>query len=116
MKKRQILKLEDKELDKLIQIQGTQYDRKRKLSDKQIEKARILYAKYDASLWDLAVMFGVNVRTIRYNLQNSYRAHRLEYAKAHPQTTRKQYDHTAALSDRVAYKRKLVARGKVCCV
>ena len=116
MKKRQVLKLDDKELDKLIKIQGTQYDRKRKLTDKQIESARELYAKYDATVWDLAVMFGVSVRTIRYNLQTSYREHVLAYAKAHPQTSKRQYDHTAALSERAKYKRKLVARGKVCCV
>lgn len=113
MTNRELLNLGDQELDKIVKIQGTQYDRRRKLTDKQIEKARILYAKYDATLWDLAVMFDVNVRTIRYNLQSSYRAERLEYAKAHPQTRRVKVDSVAAMIDRVAYKRQLIARRKV---
>lgn len=114
MTRRELMRLEDKVLDRVIKIQGTQYDRKRKLTDKQIQKANILYTQYDASFWDLAVMFGVDVRTIRYNLQSSYRARRLEYAKTHPQKRKSVIaDPCAVFMERVAYKRKLVARRKV---
>ena len=45
MKKKDILALSDRELDKVVKIAGTQYDRKRKINDKQIASAKRLVKK-----------------------------------------------------------------------
>ena len=60
-------KYTDEEIDKKVHIQSTQYDRKRKLSDSDLFDitSRVMNGE---SFKTLANIYGVDVRTIRYNL------------------------------------------------
>ncbi len=107
MTKIEILTLTDAALDKAVKIQGTKYDRKRKLSDSTIAKGRKLFAKKTA-ISEIARQLGVSYSSIRYQVDAAYRA---EYnSKRSGAHTGK--DHITPL-DRIAYKRALVAKGCV---
>ncbi len=113
MKKKHILAMDDKQLDKAIKISGTQYDRKRKLKDNDIEKAKKLFSKKHKTLEEIALKFGVDVRTIRYHLDTTYRQVRIQQARPKTRVVACKKDYKKSFSDRVAYKRQLVARGRV---
>lgn len=110
MNKRTILALEDKDIDRIIKIGGTQYDRKRKLTDKQIEKCKRLYFNKNRSFEDIAKKFNVDKRTIRYHIDPTYRKSRIEQTTGSSYTKRTSKE---SFENRVAYKRQLVARGRV---
>lgn len=114
-KKKQILALSDKELDKVVKIAGTQYDRKRKISDKQIAAASKLVKKGKSLEYIIKKLkLNVTANTIRYHLDEAYRRYRIDhanYGKAAAACARGNYNEI--LKDRAAYKRKLVARGRV---
>lgn len=107
MTKLEILTMTDAALDKTVKIQGTKYDRKRKISDATIAKAKKLFSK-GTLVAEIARQLGVNYSSIRYQIDNDYRtAYNMKRSGAH---TGK--DHISKL-DRVAYKRQLVAAGRV---
>lgn len=115
MKKKDILALSDKELDKVVKIAGTQYDRKRKINDKQIASAKRL-VKQGKSFEYIIKKLKLNVteNTIRYHLDEAYRRYRTDHANyGRPVAACKRGDYNEILKDRAAYKRKLVARGRV---
>lgn len=107
MKKMDVLKMTDMELDSKVKIQGTQYDRKRKISDKLIKKMKSMW-KRNKTVSEIASKFGLNYNTVRYNVDPVYK---MEFNKkrsgAHTGV-----DHITVLN-RVAYKRELVAAGKI---
>ncbi len=115
MKKKEILALEDKELDKVVKIAGTQHDRKRKINDKQIASAKRLIKKgksFDYIIKKLKLK--VTANTIRYHIDEEYRRYRIEHANyGKPAAACKRGNYNEALKERAAYKRKLVARGRV---
>lgn len=115
MKKKDILALSDKELDKVVKIAGTQYDRKRKINDKQIESANRLVKKGKSFEYIIKKLkLNVTERTIRYHLDNAYRRHRIDQANyGRPVAACKRGDYNEILKDRATYKRKLVAHGRV---
>lgn len=107
MTKLEILTMTDAALDKTVKIQGTKYDRKRKISDATIAKAKKLFSK-GKLIADIARQLGVNYSSIRYQIDDDYRkSYNMSRSGAH---TGK--DHITKL-DRVAYKRQLVAAGRV---
>ena len=110
MTKLETLCLTDEKLDKVVKIQGTPYDRKRKLSESDIRKMNKM-AKSGKSLCEIASKFGVNWTTVRYNTdpiwRQSYNATR---SGAHTGKDK------ISVKNRVAYKRSLVATGKVAAV
>ena len=107
MTKLELLTMTDGALDKAVKIQGTKYDRKRKLSDATIAKAKKLFSKGEL-VSDIARKLGVNYSSIRYQIDSDYRtAYNMRRSGAH---TGK--DHISKL-DRIAYKRQLVAAGRV---
>lgn len=107
MTKLELLTMTDGALDKAVKIQGTKYDRKRKLSDATIAKAKKLFSK-GTDISDIARQLGVNYSSIRYQIDADYReAYNMSRSGAH---TGK--DHISKL-DRISYKRQLVAAGRV---
>ena len=113
--KKAILALNDKELDKAVKIAGTQYDRKRKISDKQIDAARKLVSKGKSFEYIIEKLkLNVTANTIRYHLDEAYRRYRIDHANYGKGVAAcKRGDYNEILKDRAAYKRKLVARGRV---
>lgn len=107
MTKLQTLTLTDNDLDRAVKIQGTMYDRKRKISSSAMKKmARLLKSGKTVSY--VANLFGCSPTTVKYNTDPVYRdLHKSRCSGAH---TGK--NHVSKLN-RVAYKRQLVAAGKV---
>lgn len=106
MNKIELLTLTDDVLDKKVKIQGTKYDRKRTISDEVINKMLKMVKKKDYA--EIAKNLGLSVRDVRYHTDPIYRAEYL--SKLSGKHTGK--DHIT-MKDRVAYKRKLVAAGKI---
>ena len=71
-KRLKILRMSDEDLDKKVLIQGTQFDRKRKISARQIRKMSRLYKKYN-SYYKVAKDMGYSYLSVRYNLDKNYR-------------------------------------------
>lgn len=110
MKRKEVLKLTPIELDKKVKIQGTQYDRKRKLTNRQIKKIKRALAK-GVSEKKLAKKYKVDPRTIRYNSNLEYKFYIQTYQALNFG------DHTGedkyTIYDRSLYKRHLVSRRKI---
>lgn len=98
-----VLKMVDNELDKAVKIQGTDFDRKRKVTS-GMKESMMRMRNRGKTFREIAERFDVDHRTVRYNLDPCYR----EYCKAstsgaHTGKTR------ISKTNRVAYKRELVA-------
>lgn len=102
----------DMEVDKAVRIGGTQYDRRRRVNDDAINNMKLLHS-YGVDMEDIAKVVGCHVRTVRYYLDPSYRAYRIEHAHYGKQKTNKDRRWRNTLADRAAYKRKLVSRGYI---
>ena len=107
MTKLQTLTLTDNALDRVVKIQGTMYDRKRKISDAVVKKmTKLLKAGKTVSY--VANLFGCSSTAVRYNTDPVYRdLHKSRCSGAHTGKNR------VSKLNRVAYKRQLVAAGKV---
>lgn len=106
MNKIELLSMTDDKLDEAVKIQGTAYDRKRKFSDDLIKKMIKLCKRKDFK--EVAQKLGVSTRDVRYHTDPVFRS---QYIKSlSGRHTGK--DHITK-TNRVAYKRQLVAAGKV---
>ncbi len=106
MTKIEILKMTDDKLDEAIKIQGTQYDRKRKLSEAMLNKIKKL-AK-NSTYQQIAKELGLLPSTVRYHIDPVW--------KAHYNATRDGRHcgkDKITVKNRVEYKRSLVAAGKI---
>lgn len=112
MTRKEILALDDVSLDRAVKIQGTQYDRKRKLNDKQVAKASKMLNNKNMTAEEVAEYFGIDKRTVRYYFDEEYRKTRIEQCTGVHVRRSAEADNEAFL-DRVAYKRKLVARNRL---
>lgn len=101
------LTLNDNELNKAVKIQGTEYDRKRKISTSTLKKM-LAMSKKNKSYQEIACKLGLSPTTVRYNIDPVWKA--AFNAKRDGKHTGKD---NISISDRVAYKRSLVATGKV---
>ena len=107
MKKKDILKLSDMELDRKVKIQGTEYDRKRTVTDKTINKMIKMLKKGD-SAYKIAQKMGVSYRCVRYNTDPVYKyMYNKNRSGKHTGVDR------ITTEDRILYKRMLVKQGKV---
>lgn len=107
MKRKQVKNLTDMEVDQLVKIQGTQYDRKRKLTDKDIKIIKKLISHGD-SIDYIAAIFGVTEHTIKYNIDSEYRQHSINIRSG------KHYGETTKdIIDRASYKRHLILKRKI---
>lgn len=101
------LKLNDSDLDKAIKIQGTEFDRKRKISNSTIKKMGSM-SKKNKDYKEIAKKLGLSNRDVRYHVDPQWKA--MYNARRSGKHTGK--DNITKL-DRVQYKRTLVAEGKV---
>ena len=104
MEKKRLLNMSDSMLDKTVKIANTKFDRRRKLSDKQINGLCKGYSSGKA-VSDLAKEYGVSDSVVKYHVDEDY--------KAHKNSLRKNYKNSSISNrdDRVAYKRRLVRAG-----
>ena len=106
MTKIEILKMTDDKLDEVVKIQGTPYDRKRKLSEALLKKIKKL-AK-NSTYCKIAKELGLAPSTVRYHIDPVW--------KAHYNATRDGRHcgkDKITVKNRVEYKRSLVAAGKI---
>ena len=106
MTKLELLTLTDNKLDDTVKIQGTQYDRKRKFSDADIKKMQTMSKKKTPE--EIAKKLQMRLRDVMYHIDPEYRKNYI--SKLSGKHTGK--DHITK-TNRVAYKRNLVAAGKV---
>ncbi len=106
-KRKKVLKLDDVDLDKAVKIQGTEFDRKRRFSDEQVQKMKDLLGE-GTSAKDVAKYFRCSVHTMLYNTSEEYRRAAIEKRSGkHTGVTHMDFD------NRVAYKRNLVKTKKI---
>ena len=110
MSKLEALTLTDEALDKVVKIQGTKYDRKRKVSPELGAQMSKLLRRGKTDI-ELAEKFNVSLWSVRYNTDPEFRARQI--AMRSGKHTGK--DHIT-IKNRVAYKRTLVAEGKLTAV
>ena len=102
-----ILELADDILDQKVKIQGTEFDRKRKLSKDQLLKIQE-DVRQGMSVKEVALKYKVSEWIVRYNTDSAFRAHQIELRSGkHTGVT------TMDFEDRVAYKRKLIQKKKL---
>ena len=107
MKKKDVLKLNDAELDSKVKIQGTEFDRKRRYSDNTLKKMRKLYKKGN-SFSEIAQKIGASVAIVRYNVDDEYRK-RFNQKRSGKHTGLDM----VTRENRIQYKRELVSKGKI---
>ena len=109
MTKSELKKLSNTKLDEVVKIQGTNFDRKRKVT-KQIRYRMLQMLNAGKSVNTVAEHFGVTPHTVRYNTDEDYNA----YIKAYRKRIKndRHYGTFQSVSDRSEYKRDLVEARK----
>ena len=102
-----ILKYDDEKLDSTVKIQGTQYDRKRKLTDAQLKEIKEKLSK-NIPIEALAEEYDVSEWVIKYNTNPDFREHQLKI-----RTGKHTGVDTMTFENRVAYKRSLIKDKKI---
>ena len=115
------LKKPDTLFDKDVKIQHTDFDRRKRLTEKESNEIRSLYEQ-GYTIENLAYMFGVYKETIRrrvdkdfYERYNSYRNKwaKNKYKKDPSSIRRTPLQEKRVKMDRIRYKRNLVGNGKL---
>lgn len=107
MTKIEILKMMDADLDKAVKIQGTEYDRKRKVTSPAIKKMKSMLKK-GKTYQQVAEALGFSKTAVRYNTDPEYRRYHLAGC-----TGKHTGKDKVSTKNRIQYKRQLVAEGKV---
>ena len=107
MTKIELLALTDEALDAKVKIQGTKYDRKRKISESTLKKMKSLYKK-GKSISEIANKLGLNYTSVRYNVDPIFKK-QFNQMRDGKHTGKDKI----TIKDRIAYKRGLVAAGKI---
>ena len=102
MTKKEVLALSNSELDKAVKIQGTKFDRKRKLSNSTIDRIKYL-SSCGKSFYAIANMLGLNYATVRYHSDEAFRWKVNHRGGSHAQSS------IYTPSERANYKRGLVS-------
>lgn len=103
-RRKEAMRLSDVDLDRLVKIQGTQYDRKRRVNDKERAEMRRLYFS-GQTVAAISKLTGFGQTTVRYNVDDDWRAwFNATRSGDHTGTD------TMTFSDRVKYKRDLVRK------
>lgn len=107
MTRSEILKMKDSDLDKTIKIQGTRFDRKRKVSNATITRMRKMFDK-GKSISEISNVTGLCYSTVRYNVDDNWRKqHIASLSGKHTGTT------NITKEDRILYKRTIVDSRKM---
>ena len=104
----ELLKLDDEVLDQKVKIQGTEFDRKRKLTQKELSSMQNDITN-GLSVKAIAIKYNVSEWIVRYNTNSDFRAHQLKLREGKSKT----HEQTMDFSDRVAYKRQLIQKKKI---
>ena len=99
---------DDEMIDEKIKIQGTSFDRKRKLDSKQMKKLQFDFAE-GMSVKDLSIKYGVSEWVIKYNTDPEFKAHQLKLREGKSKTHKNIMD----AENRVNYKKYLVKAKKI---
>ena len=99
---------DDETLDSKIKIQGTSFDRKRKLDSKQMKKLQHDFTE-GMSVKDLSIKYDVSEWVIRYNTDPEFKAHQLKLRKGKS----KAHVNIMDAENRVNYKKYLVKAKKI---
>lgn len=105
--KQKLLALNDVALNKAVKIKGTDFDRRRKLSVKDVEKIKRKYNK-GVTQKDLADEFGVSIPTIRYHVNSRFKFD-INYMRSFYRTVPSKI----TPKDLANYKRNLIATGQL---
>ena len=107
MNKIKVLSMVDEDLDKAVRIKGTDYDRKRKVTSKVLTDMKKM-AKKGKSYSEISEALGFSYHAVKYNLDPEFR-------KSYNATRDGSHvgKDKVTFKDRVAYKRQLVAEGKI---
>lgn len=101
MTKKEVLGLSDYALDKVVKIQGTKFDRKRKISDNTISKIKYLRACGN-SFSTIAKKLNVSYIAARYYTDEEFKNKLNHRPGSHA-------NGNFTIKDRADYKRKLVS-------
>ena len=104
----ELLKLDDEVLDQKVKIQGTEFDRKRKLTQKELSSMQNDIMN-GLSVKAAAIKYNVSEWIVRYNTDSAFRDHQLKLREGKSKT----HEQTMDFSDRVAYKRQLIQKKKI---
>jgi transposase-like protein len=103
--KKDLLSLTNDQLDSVVKIQGTKFDRKRKVNE-NVRTRMINMASRGDTYCTIAKKLGYSPSTVRYIIDEDFRRlHNIFRDGAHTGVTH------ISKSDRAAYKRKLVQAG-----
>lgn len=105
--RQEILKMDDITLDSKVTIQGTQFDRKRKLNDKQLDQIQDRLSK-NIPIETIAKEFNVSEWVIKYNTDLKFREHQLQLRSGKHTGV-----DTMTFENRVNYKRNLIKDKKI---
>ena len=106
MNKKELLNESAAVIDATVKIQGTNYDRKRKVTKSMKYRMEQMF-KSGKTYTQIAEHFGVNPQTVRYNIDEEYRAWKLEDRKNYARNW--QPDSTTK-AERVEYKKELLSK------
>lgn len=115
-RKQILFEMEDVDLDKAVKIQGTEHDRRRKLTDKQLDRARELI-NLGVTYEECGKIFNVNFETIRRNVDPEWRLRRnTQRVESYARVGKVSPDLETFyrnLHERAAYKRELIANDRI---
>lgn len=106
MKKQELLELSDIELNKVVKIKGTKFDRRQKYTDKQIKKMQKLYKK-GYSISDICLKLGCTYNTAKCYCVPGFRE------KLNKGRDGKVYNRQITFRDRAEYKRQLIKKNLI---
>ena len=105
--KKEILRMNDHQINSVVKIQGTKYDRKRKISDATIKKMNKMYEK-GYTVPEICKALNLNNTAVRYHVDPSFR---IRYNQ------KRNGAHTGVdkitVENRIAYKKELVNKRKI---
>lgn len=96
-----------KSIDKAVTLKGTQYDRKRKLTDKEVLKIKKSLSSGRKTVAQLAEKYDVTPFTIKYNTDPEFRQHAISVRSGKAYGTV-----TCDFQNRVEYKERLLGSKK----
>lgn len=104
--KKEVLGMSNSAIDEAVKIQGTAFDRKRKLSASTVETIKYL-SKCGMSAGEIAAKLGISYSAARYNAMSD-----LERFVFNRTRNGKHYgEGNISVADRIEYKKRLVRSG-----
>lgn len=91
-------------IDKIVKLEGTDYDRRRKLTNKDIAAIKRAH-RQGYSILSLAKKYGVSYGTIKYHLDSNFKQKIIEERSKNRYGY---YDAAKQRASRIAYKRAII--------